>query len=101
MKQRKFEVGMQYRMLANRRQGHFWATCVSRTDKTATFEANLAGSAWYKPKFTLRMPRNGDKVLFDDAPEEVMRTNIGSNHFPYGITAFASESREPKKGECA
>ena len=95
MKQ-EFRVGMQYRMLANKKSGWFWATCVKRTAKSATFVANSNGSHWYMPEFTLRMPPNGEMRFPNGDTDEMMVTRNGSKNFPYGVTAYASEEREPR-----
>lgn len=95
MKQ-EFRVGMQYRMLANRTSGWFWATCVKRTAKTATFASNENGSRWYMPEFTLRVPPKGTVSFPNGDIDEMMVTRKGAKSFPYGLTAYASEEREPK-----
>lgn len=87
-----FEVGRTYRILSSKRLGQFRAKCVSRTAKTATFEASESGARLYMAKFTLRAGRMSLNTYFDDLPMEVFVSNKGTNRFPYGVFAYACDA---------
>lgn len=88
----RFEVGKTYSILANTTSGRFRAKCVKRTEKTATFEANEKGAAWYMPVFTLRASKMNLIVFFDDLPMEVFSSGKPSSSFRYGVQAFACDA---------
>lgn len=88
----RFEVGRTYRIFGNGTRGHFRAKCVSRTAKTATFEANENGAAWYMPTFTLYAGRMNLKMYFDDLPMESFVSNRPGHGFYDGVRAFACDA---------
>lgn len=87
----KFEVGKTYIMYSIRGSGHFRAKCVSRTPKTAKFEASDKGGYWYMPIFTLRCTKDSGRFMFDDQPMEVMTSRKGGMSFGFGIMAYACD----------
>ena len=92
MNELKFEVGKTYRIYGNGTSGHFRAKCVSRTAKTATFEANENGAAWYMPTFTLRAGKMNLKLYFDHLPMEAFVSNKPGHSFYGGVQALACDA---------
>jgi len=85
----KFEVGRTYRIFGNNYSGRFRAKCVSRTAKTATFEANENGAAWYMPTFTLRAGAMSGNLYAGDLPMEVFVSHKPGYSFRDGVYALA------------
>lgn len=87
-----FEVGKTYRIFATDRDGRFRAKCVSRTAKTATFEAIGNGACWYMPAFTLRAGKQNLKTHDGDIPIELFVSNKPTNMFCYGVWSIACDT---------
>ena len=85
----QFEVGKTYIVYAKQNSAHFRAKCVSRTAKTATFEASEQGGWFYMPVFTLRRQQKDHFVTPDGEEEEVMVSNKGGRRGFRGVFAFA------------
>lgn len=90
----RFEVGRSYIIFAREGSGHFRAKCVSRTARTATFEANENGATWYMPTFTLRAGGNNLKLYAGDLPIEVFVSNKGAHSFSRGVCALADTTAD-------
>lgn len=87
----KFEVGKTYIVYATHQDMRFRAKCVSRTPKTAKFEASERGGYWYMPTFTLRTTNKDHYVTAEGEDLEVMVSRRPNGHVLKGVFAFAND----------